>query len=111
MADSLEGRAVAQEAFGYFVHNRANGTVAGGMAEFLALTVLVEFSRESERGTEETAETKLSAVVRAVDKFLTDIEALDSSHRDALIDVVCTALNSAASAFVKMTDTDTATKH
>ena len=98
VADSLEGRAVAQWAFGYFVNHRVSGTVAGGMAEILTLAVMSQFAHEAERGTPETQASKLAAIERAVEKFLTDTDAPDSSQKDALIDVVITALNSAANA-------------
>ena len=98
IADSLEGRAVAQWAFGYFVHHRISGIVSGGMAEVLALAVLREFINNQEKGVSATPETKLEAIDRAVDTFLADTDAPDGTQREALIDVVCTALNSAAMA-------------
>ena len=104
MADSLEGRAVAQWAFGYFVHHREKGAVSGGMAELLTWAVLREFMNEQERGVSATPETKLEAIDRAVDTFLADTDAPDSAQREALIDVVCTALNSAAMATQPTTD-------
>ena len=98
IANSLEGRAVAQWAFGYFVHRRVSGLVSGGMAEVLALAVLREFMNSLENGVSPTPETKREAVDRAVDTFLADTEVPDGTQREALIDVVCTALNSAAMA-------------
>ena len=98
IADSLEGRAIAQWAFGYFVHHRVSGTVSGGMAEVLTWAVLREFINELKKGVSATPETKREAVERAVDTFLADTEAPDRTQREALIDVVCTALNSAAMA-------------
>ena len=53
---------------------------------------------EQERGVSATPETKRKAIDRAVDTFLTDTDAPDSAQREALIDVVCTALNNAAMA-------------
>ena len=104
IADSLEGRAVAQWAFGYFVHHRAKGALAGGLAELLTWAVLREFINELEKGVSATPETKREAIDRAVDTFLADTDAPDNTQREALIDVVCTALNSAAMA--KKTTTD-----
>ena len=98
IADSLEGRAIAQWAFGYFVHHRVKGSLAGGLAELLTWAVLREFMNELEKGVSATPETKREAVGRAVDTFLADTDAPDSTQREALIDVVCTALNSAARA-------------
>ena len=98
IADSLEGRAVAQWAFGYFVHHRISGMVAGGMAELLTWAVLREFTNAEEKGVSATPKTKRQAVDRAVDTFLADTDVSDSTQREALIDVVCTALNSAAMA-------------
>ena len=104
IADSLEGRAVAQWAFGYFVHHRAQGSLAGGLAELLTWAVLREFVNEQERGVSATPDTKREAVERAVDTFLADTDIPDSTQREALIDVVCTALNSAARATQAATD-------
>ena len=98
IADSLEGLAVAQWAFGYFVGCRLKGSLAGGMAELLTWAVLREFMNELEQGVSATPETKRAAIARAVDTFLADIDAPDSTPREALINVVCTALNSAAMA-------------
>ena len=98
IADSLEGRAVAQWAFGYFIQHRASGTVSGAMAELLALAVMSQFAHEGERGTPATPASKLAAIERAVDTFLTDTDAPDKSQAEALTDVVCAALNSAANA-------------
>ena len=50
IADSLEGLAVAQWAFGYFVNHRASGSLAGGLAELLTWAVLREFMNEGEKG-------------------------------------------------------------
>ena len=72
IADSLEGRAVAQWAFGYFVHHRASGSLAGGLAELLTWAVLREFMNELASGVSATPYTKLEAVGRAVDTFLAD---------------------------------------
>ena len=104
IADSLEGRAVAQWAFGYFVHHRVQGSLAGGLAELLTWAVLREFVNDQERGVSATPDTKLEAVGRAVDTFLADTDAPDSTPRAELIDVVCTALNSAAMATQALTD-------
>ena len=104
IADSLEGRAVAQWAFGYFVHHRASGSLAGGLAELLTWAVLREFMNELASGVSATPDTKLEAVGRAVDTFLADTDAPDSTPRAALIDVVCTALKSAARATQPTTD-------
>ena len=104
IADSLEGRAVAQWAFGYFVGCRVSGVVSGGMAELLTWAVLREFVNDQERGVSPTPGTKLEAVGRAVDTFLADTDAPDITPRAALIDVVCTALNSAARATQAATD-------
>ena len=104
IADSLEGRAIAQWAFGYFVHHRAKGSLAGGLAELLTWAVLREFMNEREKGVSATPETKREAIDRAVDTFLADTDAPDSTQREALIDVVCTALNSAAMATQPTTD-------
>ena len=104
IADSLEGLAIAQWAFGYFVNNRANGSLAGGLAELLTWTVLREFMNEIEKGVSVTPETKREAIDRAVDTFLADTDAPDGTPRAALIDVVCTALNSAAMATKPTTD-------
>ena len=98
IADSLEGRAVAQWAFGYFVHHREKGSLAGGLAELLTWAVLREFMNELEKGVSATPETKREAIDRAVDTFLADTDAPDSTQREALIGVVCNALNSAAMA-------------
>ena len=114
VADSLEGRAVAQWAFGYFVHRRVPGPVAGGMAELLALSVMSQFAREGERGTPATPPSKLAAIERAVDTFLTDTDAPDKSQTEALTDVVCAALNSAETAldnYVQQTDDKPVTAH
>ena len=114
VADSLEGRAVAQCAFGYFVHRRVPGTVAGGMAELLALSVMSQFAREGERGTPATPPSKLAAIERAVDTFLTDTDAPDKSQAEALTDVVCAALNSAETAlnkYAQHTDDKPVTAH
>ena len=113
VADSLEGRAVAQWAYGYFVQRRVSGTVAGGMAEILALSVMSQFAHEGERGTPATPQAKLAAIKRAVDTFLTDTDAPDKSQTEALTDVVCAALNSAETAlenYSQQTD-DKAVKH
>ena len=110
IADSLDGLAVAQWAFGYFVNHRVKGSLAGGLAELLAWAVIREFVNELERGVEATPETKRAGVVRAVDSFLADTDAPDSTQRDALIDVVCAALNSAAKALPEPSDTH-AVKH
>ena len=104
IADSLEGRAIAQWAFGYFVHHRVKGPLAGGLAELLAWAVLREFMNELSKGVSATPDTKLEVVGRAVDTFLADTNAPDSTQREALIDVVCTALNSAAMATQPTTD-------
>ena len=94
VADSLEGRAVAQWAFGYFIQHRVPGTVAGGMACLLALSVMSQFAHEAERGTPATRSSKLAAVARAVAQFLTDTDAPpDSKSQNALIDGVWAALN------------------
>ena len=98
IADSLEGRAVAQWAFGYFVGCRVKGLEAGAMAELLTWAVLREFVNEGEKGVSATPETKRAAIDRAVDTFLADTDAPDSAQREELIDVVCKALNSAAMA-------------
>ena len=98
IADSLEGLAVAQWAFGYFVNQRVSGTVSGGMAELLTWAVLREFMNKLKQGVSATPETKRAAIARAVDTFLADTDAPDSTQREALIDVVCKALNSAAMA-------------
>ena len=98
VADSLEGRAVAQWAYGYFIQRRVPGTVAGGMAEIFALSVMSQFAREGERGTAATPASKLAAIERAVDTFLTDTDAPDKSQREALTEVAIAALNSAATA-------------
>ena len=98
ITDSLEGRAVAQWAFGYFVNHRVKGSLAGGLAELLAWAVLREFMNELEKGVSATPKTKREAINRAVDTFLADTDAPDGTPRAALIDVVCTALNSAAMA-------------
>ena len=98
IADSLEGRAIAQWAFGYFVGCLVKGSQAGAMAELLTWAVLREFVNELEKGVSATPETKREAVGRAVDTFLADTDAPDSTPRAALIGVVCTALNSAAMA-------------
>ena len=115
VADSLEGRAVAQWAFGYFVQHRVSGTVAGGMACLLALSVMSQFAHEGERGTPATRASKLAAVERAVAQFLTDTDAPpDSKSQNALIDVVCAALNSAETAldnYAQQTDDKPVTEH
>ena len=116
VADSLEGCAVAQWAFGYFIQHRASGTVAGGMACLLALSVMAEFADEGERGTPATPASKLAAVERAVAQFLTDTEAPpdSKSQQNALVDVVCAALNSAETALadvVRATDAPPVTAH
>ena len=114
VADSLEGRAVAQWAFGYFLHLRVSGIVSGGMAELLALSVMSQFAHEGERGTPATPTSKLAAIERAVDTFLTDTDAPDKSQTKALTDVVCAALNSAATALdnhAQPTDDKPVTKH
>ena len=98
ITDSLEGRAVTQWAFGYFIHHRVKGTLAGGLAELLAWAVLRELMNNGEQGVSATPETKREAIDRAVDTFLADTDAPDRTQREALIDVVCTALNSAAMA-------------
>ena len=98
MADSLEGLAVAQWAFGYFVGCRVKGLLAGGLAELLTWAVLREFMNELSKGVSATPETKQAAINRAVDTFLADTVAPDSTQREALIDVVFNALNSAAMA-------------
>ena len=61
------------------------------MAELLALSVMVQFAREGERGTPATSTSKLAAIKRAVDTFLTDTDAPDKSQKEALTDVVCAA--------------------
>ena len=104
IADSLEGLAIAQWAFGYFVNHRANGSLAGGLAELLTWAVLREFMNNREKGVSATPETKREAIDRAVDTFLADTDAPDGTQREALIDVVCTALNSAAMATQPTTD-------
>ena len=105
IADSLEGLAIAQWAFVYFVNHRVNGSLAGRLAELLTWTVLREFVNELEKGVSATPETKREAVGRAVDTFLADTDdAPDSTPREALIGVVCTALNSAAMATQPTTD-------
>ena len=104
IADSLEGLVIAQWAFGYFVSCRVKGSQAGAMAELLTWTVLREFVNELEKGVSATPETKREAVGRAVDTFLADTDAPDSTPREALIGVVCTALNSAAMATHPTTD-------
>ena len=104
IADSLEGLAIAQWAFGYFVGCRVTGSLAGGMAELLTWAVLREFMNEGEKGVSATPETKREAIDRAVDTFLADSDASDSAQREALIGVVCTALNSAARATQPTTD-------
>ena len=104
IADSLEGRAVAQWAFGYFVGCRLSGRVSGAMAELLTWAVLREFVNELASGVSATPDTKREAIDRAVDTFLADTDAPDSTPRAALIDVVCTALNSAARATQPTTD-------
>ena len=53
---------------------------------------------ELEKGVSATPKTKREAINRAVDTFLADTDAPDGTPREALIDVVCTALNSAAMA-------------
>ena len=98
IADSLEGLAIAQWAFGYFVGCRVKGLQAGAMAELLTWAVLREFVNERENGVRATPETKRVAIDQAVDTFLADTDAPDSTQREALIDVVCNALNSAANA-------------
>ena len=98
VADSLEGRAVAQWAFGYFLQRRVPGGLAGGLAEILALSVISQFAQEGKRGTPATPTSILAAVERAVETFLTKTGAPDTSQTDALTDVVCAALNSAANA-------------
>ena len=98
VADSLEGRAVAQWAFGYFIHRRVPGTVAGGLAEVLALSVMSEFAVAGEWGTPATTTSKLAAIERAVATFLTQTGAPPTSQTEALTDVVCAALNSAETA-------------
>ena len=104
IADSLDGLAIAQWAFGYFVGCRVTGSLAGGMAELLTWAVLREFVNEQERGVSATPDTKREAAGRAVDTFLADTDAPDSTQREALIGVVCTALNSAARATQLTTD-------
>ena len=114
VADSLEGRAVAQWAFGYFIQRRVPGSVAGVMAELLALSVMLQFAREGEWGTPATPPTKLAAIERAVDAFLTDTGAPDKSQKEALTDVVCAALNSAETAldnYSQQTDNKPVTEH
>ena len=98
IADSLEGLAIAQWAFGYFVDHRVKGSLAGGLAELLTWAVLREFMNNREKGVSATPETEREAINRAVDTFLADTDAPDGTQRAALIDVVCTALNSAAMA-------------
>ena len=104
ITDSLEGLAIAQWAFGYFVNHRVNGSLAGRLAELLTWTVLREFMNELEKGVSATPETRREAVGRSVDTFLADTDAPDSTPREALIGVVCTALNSAAMATQPTTD-------
>ena len=105
IADSLEGLAVAQWAFGYFVGCRVTGSLAGGMAELLTWAVLRELINEGENGVSATPETKREAIDRAVDTFIADTDApADGTPRAALIDVVCKALNSAAMATQPTTD-------
>ena len=107
IADSLEGLAIAQWAFGYFVGCRVTGSLAGGMAELLTWAVLRELMNEGEKGVSATPETKREAIGRAVDTFLADTDAPDRTQREALIDVVCTALNSAAMATQPQPATET----
>ena len=95
IADSLEGLAVAQWAFGCFVGCRVKGSQAGAMAELLTWAVLREFVNDLASGVSATPDTKLEAVGRAVDTFLADTDAPDTTPRAALIGVVCTALLSA----------------
>ena len=105
IADSLEGLAIAQWAFGYFVGCRVTVSLAGGMAELLTWAVLRELMNEGEKGVSATPETKREAIGRAVDTFIADTDApADGSPRAALIDVVCNALNSAAMATQPTTD-------
>ena len=113
VADSLEGRAVAQWTFGYFIQRRVRGDLAGGLAELLALAVMAQFAHEVERGTPATPATKLAAIERAVRKFLTDTKAPDQSQEKPLIDVVCAAIKSAETAvdtYAQQTDAPV-TKH
>ena len=104
IADSLEGLAIAQWAFGYFVNCRVKGALAGGLAELLTWAVLREFINELEKGVSATPETEREAIDRAVDTFLADTDAPDGTPREALIDVVCTAINSAVMATQLQTD-------
>ena len=67
-------------AFGHFINRRVSGTVAGGMACLLALSVMSQFAHEGERGTPATPASKLAAVKRAVAQFLTYTDAPDKSH-------------------------------
>ena len=109
IADSLEGLAVAQWAFGYFVGCRVKGSQAGAMAELLTWAVLREFVNNREQSVSATPETKREAIDRAVDTFLADTDApTDGTPRAALIDVVCTALDSAAMALQTQTDVNPA---
>ena len=98
VADSLEGRAVSQWAYGYFIQRRVPGTLAGGLAEILALSVIAQFADEGELGTPETPTAKLAAVDRAVSAFLHKTGAPDTSQTETLTGVVWSALNSAAAA-------------
>ncbi len=113
VADSLEGRAVVQWVFGYFIQHRVPGSVAGGMAELLALSVMSQFAHEGERGTVATPASKLAAIERAVDTFLADTDAPDKNQREALIEVAIAAVNSAATALDNYTRANDApvTKH
>ena len=109
IADSLEGLAIAQWAFGYFVNHRVKGSLAGGLAELLTWAVLREFMNEKEKGVSATPDRKREAIDRAVDTFLADNgDAPDGTPREALIDVVCTALDSAAMALQPQTDVNPA---
>ena len=98
IADSLEGLAIAQWAFGYFVNHRVKGSLAGRLAEVLTWAVLRELMNKGEKGVIATSETKRAAITRAVNTFLADTDAPDMTQREALVDMVCTALNSAANA-------------
>ena len=104
ITDSLEGLAIAQWAFGYFVNHRVKGSLAGRQAELLTWAVLRELMNKGEKGVIATPETKRAAIARAVDTFLADTDASDMTQREALIDMVCTALNSAAMATQPTTD-------
>ena len=98
VADSLEGRAVAQCAFAHFLNRRLSGRISGDMAELLALAVIGEFAHELERGTPVTPASQLAAVTRAVEGFLKDRGAPVGSSPEVLVDIVCAALTTAETA-------------